>query len=83
MTDVVAINADKPAIKVQHADLEARGSKTQYARVCPTCKEGTLLMHRNPTTLMLAPDDYCILCGQSYEYTDIEDVRNQDWAGGE
>jgi uncharacterized protein (DUF983 family) len=82
MTEV-AISTDKPAIKIKHADLESRGTKTQLARICPTCKEGTLLMHRNPTSLVLKKDDYCILCGQSYEYTDIEDVRNQDWAGGE
>jgi uncharacterized protein (DUF983 family) len=82
MTDV-AVNTDKPAIEVKHADLESRGTKTQLSRVCPTCKEGTLLMHRNPNTLTLKENDYCILCGQSYVYTDIDEVRKLDWAGAE
>lgn len=64
--------------KLNPADREAN----KLASICPACKEGSLGMVRRVTDFVLEPFDVCLLCGQQVVYTDIEDVRAQDWAGG-
>lgn len=73
-------NLEAPPIKVKHANLASLTDRSRYARKCPVCEEGTLLMCREKDTLVLREDDRCLLCGQTVIYEDIDDVRKHDWA---
>lgn len=77
--DAIAPNYRKEVITVKHSSLP-RGSDTFYPRKCPVCSEGVLLMRRDKTTLILQAEDNCLLCGQSYFYEDIDEIRKNDWA---
>lgn len=67
------INLSKPVIKVRHEDLERFSDESLFKSKCPTCKEGVLLVSRHPKTFVLISEDFCILCGQHYFYTDLKD----------
>jgi DNA-directed RNA polymerase subunit RPC12/RpoP len=67
-------NFDKPIKKVEHASLEKVDEKLRKS-VCPACSYGWLLMKRDPETFKLLAEDFCLLCGQRYQYIDIERVR--------
>jgi hypothetical protein len=66
-------NLDKPPIDVNHADLEKYG-ESKYKAVCPKCG-GLLLVGRDRYTFVLEEFDRCLLCGQAYRYTDINELR--------
>lgn len=67
-------NIDNPVKKIRHQDL-ARSGDSPYKSQCPECFQGLLLVRRNRETLQLESLDNCILCGQMFEYTDIEELR--------
>ena len=66
--DLTGININKPVLRVSHKSLERAYGSSQYRSMCPVCKEGVLLLHRNNTTFRLERADYCILCGQRVYY---------------
>jgi hypothetical protein len=70
-------NIEKPVLRVAHASL-TRSDISVFRSWCPVCKEGVLLVTRDPRTLRLAAQDNCVLCGQRVEYTDIEALRAQE-----
>lgn len=65
--------------QVRHQDLtRAARDGSGLASNCPTCKQGVLLMRRNPRTLVLEEWDLCVLCGQQFIYQDIASLREKD-----
>jgi hypothetical protein len=72
--DLAGTNITKPCIQVKHCDL-TRVKHSHYKSECPVCKKGMLLIARNWDTLILEEFDRCILCGQQFQYTDIENLR--------
>jgi cytochrome c1 len=70
-------NMAKPIIQVKHAELQ-RSDNSVYRSECPICKNGILLVYRNPKTFVLEAFDRCVWCGQSVEYTDIGELRKKE-----
>ena len=73
MDDLAGINIDKEPITVKHSDL----SKVKYSKFrsnCPVCEVGFLLVQRDDDTFELLAGDNCILCGQRFIYSDIEQI---------
>ena len=70
---LVGINLDKPIKSVKHAELTRATDDSPHKSVCPECKEGWLLMMRDAETFKLRKYDYCMLCGQRFEYSDVPD----------
>ena len=64
-------NSHKPVIRVKHKELERAGNSI-YRSVCPVCKKGVLPVRRDINTFELLKEDNCFLCGQPFEYTDLE-----------
>jgi uncharacterized protein (DUF983 family) len=62
--------------KVRWSEL-TRAKEDGLASVCPACKEGMLLVARNSETLEIQAIDNCTLCGQFYEYEDVEFLRHK------
>lgn len=75
MKELVGINLHKPPIEVNHKDLQRSSCDTLYRSICPECKEGFLMVHRDLDTHLLRSLDHCILCGQRYVYMDIPDNK--------
>jgi hypothetical protein len=74
-------NHSAPVLVVPYAELaEALPGKGKMARWCPVCREGLLMVTRNPTTLRIEEHDSCLLCGQHFRYSDVADMRAGDWA---
>jgi hypothetical protein len=69
---LVGVNLDAPVMEVQHKDLNRVGDSSCKS-ACPVCKVGVLLCRRDWRTLNLLSTDSCILCGQRFKYTDIEE----------
>jgi DNA-directed RNA polymerase subunit RPC12/RpoP len=69
---IATCNIGKDCICVNHSDLQRYSLTSIHKSVCPACKDGILMMQRDPQTMRLLPRDRCILCGQEYEYTDLE-----------
>jgi len=68
-------NAKAPVKKVRHCNL-MRAGHGDYKSVCPECDKGLLLMVRDPNRrFKLRAEDHCVLCGQQYEYTDIDEIN--------
>ena len=68
-------HAKAPVKKVKHSDL-MRVGHGDYKSICPECDKGLLLMVRDPNRgLKLRAEDRCVLCGQQYEYTDIDEIN--------
>ena len=74
MYEMVAENIGKKLIHVKHKELE-RALDSDYKSICPKCKKGLLLFRRDDNTLMLLPDDVCILCGQHFIYDDVNEIN--------
>lgn len=70
MSGKSGINLGKPPIKVKHSELK-RVDDSSYRSVCPVCKDGVLLMRRDPQTYELLNVDVCILCGQLFIYEEM------------
>ena len=72
LDQLVGINLNKRTRKVKQTELKRIDPKgSLYRSICPACNEGVLLMRRGNDGKLLAKDN-CLLCGQSYEYTDIK-----------
>ena len=61
-------NLKEPPIEVDWHYLEAF-VEGRYARICPVCSQGILLVHRNQETFKLKREDNCTTCGQRFVYT--------------
>lgn len=70
---LAGVNIEEPTMDVMHAELERVGNG--LSSKCPKCKLGTLLMERCRHSGILYDIDRCVLCGQVFRYTDIEQVR--------
>ncbi len=77
MNKIEAINIDKEPITVKHSRLE-RTDDSDFRSVCPICKEGTLLVQRDLDSFKIRADDFCILCGQRFIYSDIDEMRKPE-----
>jgi hypothetical protein len=75
--DVVGTNATKPCIAVRHSELQ-RTDNSHYRRECPQCKQGLLSVKRNWNTFELEEFDHCVLCGQQFQYLDIDELRKKE-----
>jgi len=75
--DVVGTNITKSCVQVKHSEL-TRVGHSHYKSECPVCKRGMLLIARSWDTLILEELDRCILCGQQFQYTDIENLRQAE-----
>lgn len=73
ISHLVGINLMNPIMKVKHSDLERADNDSPHKSKCTACHHGVLLMERHIDTFKLKNTDRCILCGQSFEYTDIPD----------
>ena len=69
-------NINSDPIEVAHSDLERTGESV-YRSVCPKCKEGVLLVYRT-SDHKLSEFDRCVLCGQQFIYTDIQELRKME-----
>jgi hypothetical protein len=66
---------NREPIHVRHAEL-IRTGESGYRSNCPVCKKGVLLVRRNPKNPVEIEElDNCVLCGQTFIYDDIEDLR--------
>jgi len=75
--DDVGINKNEPVIEVYHKDLTRVGDSA-YKSDCPKCKDGVLLIYRDPITFVLQEYDCCVLCGQHFKYLDINELRRAE-----
>lgn len=64
------VNAEKPVMKVCHADLQRWDPDSLFKSHCPACDSGILLVERERTSFRLLRRDRCIFCAQRVEYTD-------------
>lgn len=71
------INIEEGLVKVEHKNLERSGGSS-YRSKCPKCKDGTLLLVRHGSGGILSAHDRCILCGQVFQYLDIEELRKKE-----
>ena len=64
-------NMKADPVKACHAQLEPfRGTESPYRKLCPTCREGALLVRRDQGSMMLTNVDRCTHCGQVVVYSD-------------
>lgn len=70
---------EPPIPKVRHADLP-KWSDSAYKVCCPFCKDGLLMVNRNPETMELLRVDVCVSCGQAVEYLD-EEINGEKLVG--
>ena len=64
----------KEPLHVTHSKLQ-RADASHYRSICPECREGVLLVGRDPKTFELVAEDGCILCTRRFVYDDIEELR--------
>ena len=77
---VEAKNIHNPIKKVKHSLLERAGD-SNYTSICSECKIGVLVVRRNEKKNFIIEEyDRCLLCGQAFEYEDIDELREMDWA---
>jgi hypothetical protein len=70
-------NLRKPTLVLKHSSLH-RFSDSAYKSHCPVCRDGVLLVRRDPKTFKLEEDDFCVSCGQTFRYSDIEKLRARE-----
>lgn len=70
-------NLHKPILVLKHSSLR-RFSDSAYKSHCPQCRDGVLLVRRDPKTFALEEDDFCVSCGQTFRYSDIEKLRSRE-----
>lgn len=63
-------NLHAPVLRVLHSNLERANPDSAFRTRCPACREGLLMVFRDPVTLALTRDDYCTRCGQRVYYCD-------------
>lgn len=64
-------------IHVNFYSLQRYSEESNFKNVCPSCKDGILLMSRDNATGELLPNDFCVQCGQVVIYDDIDEVRKR------
>jgi hypothetical protein len=69
---LVGINLKNPTKKIRHSKLTRWMEDSCYKVICPECGEGILCVSRSQITFEIIPDDYCMLCGQHFYYTDYK-----------
>lgn len=80
---LTATNVHQEAVKVKHSELRRfHHSQSIYRKWCPKCDHGILLVTRDNDTFELQAFDRCILCGQLFEYLDIEEMRQREKTNG-
>jgi hypothetical protein len=77
MNEQAFVNLNNAPRQVRHADLERFGDSV-YKSQCPVCKEGLLLVRRDQETFQLLREDACSLCGQRFEYLDIDGMNQRE-----
>lgn len=70
-------NLRNPVLVVKHSGLR-RFSDSAYKSHCPKCTDGVLLVRRDPKTFRLEEDDFCVSCGQTFRYSDIDKLRARE-----
>lgn len=60
---------DAAPITVKHSGLKRFGDGG-YKSVCPVCRQGVLLIYRDPETMRLMRKDRCSHCAQVVVYSD-------------
>ena len=74
---LIGKNIKAPVKKVKYSAL-SRADQGGYKSICPECGKGLLLMIRDPNRgFKLKAEDYCVLCGQRYEYMDIDELNKR------
>ncbi len=73
MEKLTGININQPIRRVMHSQLQ-RSDSSVFRSNCPACGKGVLLVHRNRDTGQLEEKDRCVLCGQLFLYTDIDEM---------
>ena len=68
MKSKVGSNVKATPMRVAHAALPDSGA-SEFAKACPACEEGLLLVRRNDKH-EVTNVDRCLLCGQVVIYTD-------------
>jgi len=64
--------------KVKHSELTRASEESIYRSICPKCDDGYLLVSRDQKTFKLLSMDFCISCGQGFEYLDINELRKME-----
>jgi uncharacterized protein (DUF983 family) len=73
--NLVGKNISAPIKRIRHSEL-VRVGDSAYRSECPECGEGVLLVARDPkNNYELSAYDRCVLCGQQFEYVDIDEMR--------
>jgi len=76
---IVALqNLRNPIVRTKWAELTTADIDTIYKSICPVCSVGMLLVGRDQQTMELTEHDRCLFCGQTFQYTDIEEMREMD-----
>ena len=75
--ELSGVNLNKTLLHVNHSELKRDGDSV-FKSVCPTCKEGILLVTRDQHTLQLLEQDHCTLCGQAFIYDDIDMLKGHE-----
>ncbi len=70
---LAGINLGKPVIQVRHSELERLDDESLFKSQCPECKQGILLVRRDPRTFKISNIDRCLLCSQLFEYQDLDE----------
>ena len=73
------VNIYKVPINVKHSELKRVSVYSAFKSECPVCKEGLLLLVRDSKTFKLLAEDRCILCGQQFIYSDIDELSKRLW----
>lgn len=64
-------NRTAKPLTLKHADLKYWNDESAFKKCCPACKEGVLLVYRNPDDLTkLMRTDMCVVCAQIVVYQD-------------
>jgi hypothetical protein len=64
-------NLRNPPQHIKHTELRRTG-ESAYRSVCPVCGKGVLFVRRDQESLALVNLDGCVICGQTFIYTDKE-----------
>lgn len=79
--DFLLPNIKKPPIQVFHKNLKRLSETSYYKSVCPVCENGLLLVGRDLNTLILQEYDFCVSCGQHFQYMDIKKMQEKEQKG--
>lgn len=74
---ITGINIGRDPIAIKHSALE-HVDDSAYVSNCPICIKGLLLIARDQQTGELAAEDICLVCMQTFIYTDIDKLRKKD-----